>query len=167
MVDKSLYYAITALQKNTDITALTPVITPLSHEQCMMCGIHNSQSLKIAFYTDKTYVWAMYKNNKHQQGFTHIAHGGFIVGLLDAVMCQSLFAQQVEAVTADLSVRYLHEIPVNSTIVLKGKVISSRKNLYKVQGELFVDQQLMAKSDARFMKKTNIINEEGKNEKGK
>ena len=153
VVDNNLYKAIEMLQQDTMIKPLYLISKQQSHQHCMICGSKAEFGLQINFYSSQEYVWAMVKNNEHHQGFTSITHGGFVASLLDAIMCQSLFAQEIEAVTADLSIRYLHEIPINSTILLKGHVISYRKNLYNVQGELFVDQQLMAKSTARFIKK--------------
>lgn len=154
MTNKHLYHAIEQLHPNSLVQRLSPVAKQRSHQYCMICGPQALRGINIDFYRDKEHVWAIFENTLDQQGYDHIVHGGFSAALLDAVMCQSLFAQQVEAVTAEISIRYLHEIPSNSTIVLKGQVLSSRKNLYKVRGELYVNQQLMAKSEARFMQKS-------------
>lgn len=153
MPSHQLTFEIDQLQK----TAISPQLISIpkrpSHQHCMICSPTALLGLNIHFYQTKESVWALYKNNLHQQGFNNIAHGGFIAALLDGVMCQSLFAKNIEAVTADMTVRYLHKIPLMSDILLKGQVISARNSLYKVAGELFVNQQLMAKSEARFMKK--------------
>lgn len=159
MFENILYSEIKHLNRTRSQQHSTPAIRPTpvakhkSHQHCMICSTTAVLGLHIDFYSDQEGVWAIYENNQHQQGFDGIAHGGFSAALLDAVMCQSLFAKHIEAVTADMTVRYLYEIPLNSRIVLKGKVLSSRNNLHKVQGELFVNQRVAVKAEARFMTK--------------
>jgi acyl-coenzyme A thioesterase PaaI-like protein len=120
----------------------------------MLCGTQALLGLHLHFYsTPDQRVWARARGTIHQQGYQGILHGGFLSALLDSGMCQALFQQDIEAVTADMSIRYLHEVPVDSQILIQGKIVSSRAPLYKVEGELYVQGKLMVKSTARFMKK--------------
>lgn len=133
---------------------LFEVVRPSSHQHCMLCGTQPLLGLHLQFYsTADQQVWARAKGSIHQQGYQGILHGGFLSALLDSGMCQALFQQNIEAVTADMNIRYLHEVPVNSEILIKGKIISSRYPLYKVEGELYVAGKLVVKSSARFMAK--------------
>jgi len=125
-----------------------------SHQYCMLCGTQSSFGLKLDFYSDPTgIVWAEAKGSIHHQGYQGILHGGFIAALLDAGMCQSIFNQGAEAVTGDMNIRYLAEIPLTANILIRGKINKSYLTLYKVEAELYVNQQLAAKSTARFMKR--------------
>lgn len=125
-----------------------------SHQFCMLCGTQSSFGLKLDFYSDQQEnVWATAKGGIHQQGYQGILHGGFIAALLDAGMCQAIFNQGVEAVTGDMKIRYLAEVPLTANIIIRGKIKSSCLTLYKVEAEIYVDQQLMAKSEARFIKR--------------
>lgn len=125
-----------------------------SHQHCMLCGTQSTFGLKLDFYNDQEgAVWAKAKGSIHQQGYQGILHGGFIAALLDAGMCHAIFNQGVEAVTGDINIRYLAEIPLTADIVIRGKISSSYLTLYKVEAGIFVDQQLMATSTARFMKR--------------
>jgi acyl-coenzyme A thioesterase PaaI-like protein len=125
-----------------------------SHQHCMLCGTQSTFGLKIDFYNDQEgVVWAKAKGSIHQQGYQGILHGGFIAALLDAGMCHAIFNQGVEAVTGDINIRYLAEIPLTADIIIRGKIISSYLTLYKVEADIYVEQQLMAKSTARFMKR--------------
>ena len=120
----------------------------------MLCGTQSTFGLKIDFYNDQEgVVWAKAKGSIHQQGYQGILHGGFIAALLDAGMCHAIFNQGVEAVTGDINIRYLAEIPLTADIIIRGKIISSYLTLYKVEADIYVEQQLMAKSTARFMKR--------------
>ncbi|MFT6985306.1 MAG: hypothetical protein ACJAT7_001114 [Psychromonas sp.] len=125
-----------------------------NHQYCMLCGEQSTFGLKLAFYGDQQgVVWARAKGSIHQQGYQGILHGGFIAALLDAGMCQSIFNQGAQAVTADINIRYLAEIPLNAEILIRGKINKHSLSLYKVEAEIYVKQQLMAKSTARFMKR--------------
>lgn len=137
-----------------------PLVQPLialkkqeSHHHCMICGSHSVLGLKVNFYSNTKEVWALVKGSIHQQGYQGITHGGFLAALLDAVMCQAIFNSQVEAVTADMNIRFLHEVAIDSELLIRGEIVSSYSSLYKVKAEIFVDKQLMVKADARFMKK--------------
>lgn len=125
-----------------------------SHQHCMLCGTKSTFGLKLDFYHDQNdEVWAKAKGGIHQQGYQGILHGGFIAALLDSGMCHAVFNKGIEAVTADINIRYLAEIPLNAEILIRGKITKSFLSLYKVEAELYVEQKLMAKSNARFMKR--------------
>ena len=135
-------------------TSLRKIDKLASHQFCMLCGTHSSFGLKLDFYADQSEnVWANAKGGIHQQGYQGILHGGFIAALLDAGMCQAIFNQGVEAVTGDMKIRYFNEVPLTANIIIRGKIKSSCLTLYKVEAEIYVEQQLMAKSEARFIKR--------------
>lgn len=125
-----------------------------SHQHCMLCGTQSTFGLKLDFYNDQEgVVWAKAKGSIHQQGYQGILHGGFIAALLDAGMCQAIFNQGAQAVTADINIRYLAKIPLSADILIRGKINKRALSLYKMEAEIYVEQQLMAKSTARFMKR--------------
>ncbi|MGX9463299.1 PaaI family thioesterase [Shewanella sp. A14] len=149
-----LFEDLTFFYPNMTLDSLQAVEKQLSHQHCMLCGTQPLLGLHLQFYSSADQrVWARAKGTIHQQGYQGILHGGFLSALLDSGMCQALFQQKIEAVTADMSIRYLHEVPVNSQILIKGEITSSRPPLYKVAGELYVEGKLMVKSSARFMTK--------------
>ena len=125
-----------------------------SHQHCVMCGISPLLGLKLNFYANKKgAVWALFTSSLHQQGYQGILHGGFLSALLDSSMCQALFNRNIEAVTADMNIRFLQEVKINSPILMTARVTYARSPLFKVEGELYVNNTLMAKSTARFMLK--------------
>ena len=125
-----------------------------NHQYCMLCGTETTFGLKLNFYNDpEGIVWATAKGGIHQQGYQGILHGGFIAALLDAGMCNAIFNQATEAVTGDINIRYLAEIPLTADILIRGRIVKKYLTLYKVEAEIYVNQQLMAKSSARFLKR--------------
>jgi acyl-coenzyme A thioesterase PaaI-like protein len=136
------------------ILQLQKVEKQQSHQYCMLCGTQSTFGLKLNFYNDQEgIVWAQAKGSIHQQGYQGILHGGFIAALLDSGMCHAIFSRGEEAVTADINIRYLAEIPLTADILIRGRIIKKYLTLYKVEAEIYVKQQLMAKSSARFMKR--------------
>ncbi|KMV30404.1 hypothetical protein AB733_12105 [Photobacterium swingsii] len=130
------------------------VIKHQSHQHCMLCGTEPTFGLKLDFYNDQHgAVWSRAKGSIHQQGYQGILHGGFIASLLDAGMCQAVFNRGIEAVTGDMNIRYLAEIPLNAEMLIRGAITSSCLTLYKAEAGIYVGQQLVAKSTARFMKR--------------
>lgn len=152
---------VMALKKDDLMPPLQKLDKQKSHQHCMLCGPQSLLGLKLDFYSNQDEVWANAQGSIHQQGYQDILHGGFLAALLDAAMCQAIFNQKVEAVTADMNIRFLHEIPVNSELLVKGEVISHYASLYKVKAEIYVENQLMVKAEARFMKK-RAMNKNGK-----
>ena len=132
----------------------TKIRTPKSHENCLLCGDKNRFGMKLEFHTiGDGEVSATLSSNKHHQGYEGILHGGFVASLLDSAMCNALFAIGVEAVTADMHIRYREEVPYNSEVELVGKVISKSKLLYKVEAKLLQDGKPVAEATSRFVKR--------------
>lgn len=133
---------------------LTPINKAESHKHCMLCGLQNPLGLKLDFFcTSDKKIWSHVTGEFHHQGYTEILHGGFLAALLDAAMCQTIFSQGIEAVTADMKVRYRHQVAVNSQILISAKILPSRAPLYNVEAQLYVKDKLMVNSSARFMDK--------------
>ena len=156
---QALLACLQKIQPEAQLSSLEQLQKKPSHQHCMICSQQAVLGLKINHYsTADLQVWGYIKGTIHHQGYQGILHGGFLAALLDGVMCQALFKQNIEAVTADMNIRYLNEIPLNSDILIRGKVISSRSPLYKVEGELYVNGVSMVKSSSRFMKKGSVRN---------
>ena len=85
------------------------------------------------------------------QGYRGILHGGIVATLLDAAMTHCLFHQGIEAVTGDLQVRYLKQIPFNADLDIRARLVSSFSPLYKLESEITVGNQVMARAKAKFM----------------
>lgn len=98
-------------------------------------------------------VEACFTGSNHFQGYKGILHGGVISTLLDSAMAQCLLLQDVKAVTADLRVRFLHEIPCTSKVIVKAWITYAVSTLYELKAEARVDGQLMARAKAKFMAK--------------
>ena len=134
----------------------TPPVYSISaahgHSQCLMCGEFNPCSLHLSFIlADDGSVSARFNAHSRLQGYTGILHGGVIASLLDAAMTHCLFHHGIEAVTADLHVRYAQAIACDACLDIWAASIESRPPLFRLRGEIAQDGHLMAWSEAKFL----------------
>lgn len=123
-----------------------------SHAHCLMCGTKNPASMHLNFEKDsENSVQGNFKGDYRYQGYDGILHGGVISALLDSSMTHCLFAHGIEAVTADLSIRFVKPIPFNAEVSLKAEIIMHRFPLYKLKSSILIGDEQYAKAEARFI----------------
>jgi uncharacterized protein (TIGR00369 family) len=122
------------------------------HVNCMICGERNPWSLNLCFQADDSdVISAQFQGHPRFQGYDGILHGGMISALLDAAMTQCLFHHGVQAVTADLHVRFVKPAPCEALLELRSWLLSVRSPLYRVAAHLVHEEQTVAKAEAKFM----------------
>jgi len=117
-----------------------------------MCGTKNPASFHLNFKKDgENCVCGLFKGDFRYQGYSGILHGGVISALLDSTMTHCLFAHDIEAVTADLNIRFVKPVPFNATVMLKGEIVMNRFPLYKLKASILINDEIYARADARFI----------------
>jgi len=124
---------------------------PASHQECMVCGQYDSLELRFRAYENG--VEAVIQASPKWQGYRGFLHGGMISTLLDAAMTHCLFDHGVEAVTADLKIRFLQPTPCSKLLTLRARLLSKRHHLYHLSADLSCATGLLAQASARFMKR--------------
>jgi uncharacterized protein (TIGR00369 family) len=146
-----------AAQRSRDKFADSPMSLQYEHRRhshcnCIVCGTANPASLHLRFKKgDDGSVYTVFKGNTLLQGYTGMLHGGIISSLLDAAMTHCLFHQNVEAVTGELNVRFLHPVPCDATLEIHARVASAHGILYRLESELVQANRKLAKASASFM----------------
>lgn len=79
--------------------------------------------------------------------------GGVIASLLDSAMTNCLFRKGIRAVTGELKIRYRHPVPCHAELELRAWVVRDNNPLFLVESELLMEERIMAKASAKFMKK--------------
>ena len=131
-------------------------IQKTAHINCLLCGDcdKNPWSQGITFYQEEDgWLYGSFQAHDKLQGYDGILHGGVTTALLDAAMTHCLFHQGVEAVTAEIKVRFLKPIPCDSNILLMARLLSNKSSLYSLEAKLFCEKQPMAIATAKFMHK--------------
>ncbi len=124
------------------------------HSRCLLCGDLNPRSLNLSFEASGSAdVRTHFEASAELQGYDDILHGGVVASLLDGAMTHCLFHQGVQAVTADLHVRFVYPVPCNASLEIRARVVSSSPPLYRLKSEIILDGQVMAWAEARFMRR--------------
>jgi uncharacterized protein (TIGR00369 family) len=127
------------------------------HSRCLLCGTLNPGSLGLSFQAGEDgVVRARFTADTLLQGYENILHGGVIASLLDAAMTHCLFHRGVQAVTADLHVRFIHPVFCNSSLEIGAWMLSSSSLLYRLKAEIVVDEQVVAWGEAKFMQRRSV-----------
>ena len=130
-----------------------------AHAGCMMCGDRsdNPRSLALSFdqHPDGS-VSASCGVDRCFQGYQGVLHGGMISALLDAAMTHCLFARGVQALTAEMTVRFVAPVPIEHPLLLTAQVLSNRRRIYWLEARLHVNSALLARATARFIEPRHV-----------
>ena len=121
---------------------------------CFVCGVDNPAGLQIQLEVDVENGVASSRVILDQrfQGWQGVIHGGILATLLDEVAIYACRGQGQQFVTAEITVRYRKPVPVGSTIDLTGRIVESRRKLYKVESRIEIDGSLYAEAEVRVMR---------------
>jgi uncharacterized protein (TIGR00369 family) len=122
------------------------------HEACLLCGDRNPRSLRLRFRAAKDdSVHARLRPDTQLQGYIGILHGGVVSAFLDAAMTHCLFHRNVEAVTADLHVRFVQPIRCRESLHLSARILTARSPYYLLRAELRQKGCVKAWAEGKFL----------------
>lgn len=133
-------------------------IDQTSHRFCLMCGQDNPFSFGLKFKkNDDGGVSTTFTGNSNLQGYTGVMHGGVLSALLDTAMAQCLLHQDIEAVTGELTVRYLEQVDCDGILDIRAWIDSSLPPLYHVKAHIRIGEKIVCKGKARFMQRNHRL----------
>lgn len=133
--------------------SLSPVTPADSHSGCLLCGNQNPLSMRLRFQADqKCAVHTDFKPHEMLQGYKGILHGGVICALLDSAMVNCLFNQNISALTAEMSVKFVLPVSCDMQLHLRAWVEKAFSPLYIMKAELSSAGSIYASAEAKFMK---------------
>lgn len=123
------------------------------HAHCFVCGRQNEAGLQLQFDPEAPQgtAHATMRLGEDCQGYEGIAHGGIVSSVLDAAMAHCLFARDVVAMTAELTVRFKRAVPVLDEIEVSALLQRERPPLYELQASIHHRGILLARASGRFM----------------
>ncbi len=125
--------------------------TDLDH-YCFGCSSKNPIGLKLDFIRDGENFYSDYTPREEFQGYPGILHGGITATLLDEVMANNLFTQGVFVVTAEMTIRYLHKIPMGERLRIYSKILKQDRRLYEMEGWIENSQgKILAKATSKLL----------------
>lgn len=118
-----------------------------------MCGENNSLSFRLLFRADEHgAVHTDFQSFPELQGYAGQMHGGIICSLLDSAMVHCLFHKNIEAKTAELTVKYHKAVPQEAMIHVSAWITDKILTLYKLRAELSINGEILVSAESKFMK---------------
>jgi acyl-coenzyme A thioesterase PaaI-like protein len=104
---------------------------------CFVCGQNNPQGLRIRFRReDAGEMTAHWTPTSAWEGFRGIVHGGVVSTVLDEAMSKAVAGTGIEALTAELRVRFRRHVTSEDMFLVRGWVVSLNKRLIKTEAVL-------------------------------
>ena len=121
---------------------------------CFACGMDNPIGLRIRFDLNDGRCTAHFTANENHVGFENTVHGGIIYSMLDDVMANCLYLQNIKAHTARCEIRYRQPLETGRQVNLTGWIENERRRLVVLKGEVRLadDNSLVADAEASFMR---------------
>lgn len=123
-----------------------------SHVHCLLCGTDNPLSLKLKFTpVGADGVRGSIVCRDVLQGYEGMVHGGVIAAFLNSAMTHCLFHRGIEAVTADLSIRYRRPLSCRARATISARIVQFTPPLYRLAAEVTVGEHLIARATGAFL----------------
>ena len=101
------------------------------HPRCVVCSPEHPLGLAQEYILQPDgSVEATFVGSERFEGYSGLLHGGMTAALLDGAMTNRLFARGVQALTAELTVRYRHPVAVCSEMTTRACLAESRFLLF-------------------------------------
>jgi acyl-coenzyme A thioesterase PaaI-like protein len=130
-----------------------PAIPPHHDPDCFGCSATNPFGLHLPLPDEQgiTEYEALVQFGEHHQGGPGIVHGGIVSAALDEACGILATWHRFPAVTARIFVRYRRPVPINTELLLRARVESSRGRRIRIAGELTDGSEPLAEARAAFL----------------
>ncbi len=124
-------------------------------DSCLLCGKNNAFGLKLHFDIDKETKTAKAKVivPKMFNGFNGVVHGGITCALLDEIGFYACRSLNVVTVTISLNTKFKAPVPIETELLLRGKVIKERSRSIQTFSELILGDKILASAEGEFFVK--------------
>jgi uncharacterized protein (TIGR00369 family) len=123
------------------------------HPACVVCSQANGAGLRISFRAKADgSVEGVFACAPAFQGYADRLHGGIVCCLLDGAMTNCLFELGEEAVTAELTVRFLHPVSLDRDAIVRARRLGARRQLFTMEAEMEQDGVVLARGTAKFLR---------------
>lgn len=106
---------------------------------CFVCGLKNPVGLQLVFYDNgMDEVRCEYAIPSQYQGYPGVAHGGVVAAILDeaAGRVAMIGDHNHFMMTVKMEVKYRRPVPVETPLVIVGKLVKMRGRLGQATGEV-------------------------------
>lgn len=109
----------------------------LERSSCFACSPSNLRGLQLDFHLDESgKMAAQWIPNADFEGFLGIAHGGIVSTVLDEAMAKAVAATGADALTAEMRVRFRHEVSTAIPVLVQGWIERRQRRLFRTEASL-------------------------------
>jgi len=120
---------------------------------CFVCGQENEIGLKARFFWDGEKAVCDIIADEIYAGYKNIFHGGIVATLLDEIMIKALLAEDIFAVTAEITVRYKKPVYSGDKLHFEGWKTGERGIVYFTEGRAVnQNSETVAEATAKYVK---------------
>lgn len=107
----------------------------LKYPGCFVCGDNNNLGLKARFFYENGEAVTEIVADNRFEGYKGIYHGGIVSTILDEAMIKAILAENLFAVTAEITVRFHLPINVGDKLEFKGKIIEKKGRVFYTEAK--------------------------------
>ncbi len=130
---------------------------------CFVCGLENVAGVRVRFYETVSAdgaaeVEARFSGQPCHQGYPGRMHGGVLTGVLDETIARAFnYGSGVDVerwgITAELSTRFLHPVPLDMEVSARGRVLTQNRRMFTGSGEILLpDGTVAVRAEGKFLK---------------
>ncbi len=119
---------------------------------CFVCGMENSDGLRIHWTVEGLTTSAEFTPDSKYQGWKGVLHGGIIATLLDEAMTRLVCIVYGNAVTAEMTVRYVAPAPINQLLTIRGEIIGEKGKIIEMKATIHCSPTLIAHSTGKAIR---------------
>lgn len=119
-------------------------LTLIDDNRCFACGMDNPAGLRITWTTSEKTATAQFAPDQKYQGWKGVVHGGIIATLLDEAMTRLVCLTYGNAVTAEMTVRYVAPAEVGKLLDIHGEITNERRKLIEMKASIHCAGKLIA-----------------------
>lgn len=130
-----------------------PARIPPHHDPaCWGCG-DNPAGLRLPLPTEEgvTTYEATFSFDERHQGGPGIVHGGLVGAALDEACGLLATWHRFPAVTARIFVRFRRPVPINTSLLVRAQVESTRGRRIRIRGDLIRGDEALAEARGAFL----------------
>jgi acyl-coenzyme A thioesterase PaaI-like protein len=120
---------------------------------CFACGKTNNVGLKLDFRHKEGRTICEFIPGKVHQGFANIVHGGIIATILDEAMVKGVLFEGMEAVTAEISVRFSSPLFVGEKATVEAEIKKARGRFLMTSARMTKEgSTIVAEAEAKLLR---------------
>jgi acyl-coenzyme A thioesterase PaaI-like protein len=131
-----------------------------AHNNCVACGLSNTQGLRLEFHPlEDGSVSAYFNCGRQYESYAGILHGGVLSMILDEAMTNCLFAHECIAITGGLRVQFRFPVATDQKATVRAWITRSSPPIYELKAEIVQNDQVTTTATGKFMEQPQLLNE--------